>query len=363
MKSSRSKRSLLAGCALTVMVSCAAAVNDSGEQYFPIQQNGKVGFIDKTGKIVISPQFDSVLSDEQDGCFSEGLAVAQIGDKWGYIDKTGKFVIPPKFKSQPSFFHEGVARVTTEDGTSGIFDSSGEFVERLKSIEIVALFSEGLAVASKGEKYGYVDKTGKFLIEPRFADADNFKEGLARVKLEETPEAKYGFVDKTGKMVIEPRFTEAESFSEGLAAVDFGDKYGYIDKTGKVVITPQFDKAFSFSEGLAKVVMFDSSGGFINKAGFIDTTGKFVISPRFEEVPGGNSLNYRGFKEGLAVVEVKNKSGYIDKTGKMIIAPQYDYGSDFRGGLASVTIGLEAETQKRHYIDKTGKVVWEQKSK
>ena len=46
----------------------------------------------------------------------------------------------------------------------------------------------------------------------------------------------------------------------------------------------------------------------------------------------------------------------------MVIAPQFGYGSDFRGGVASVSIGSEANTQKRYYIDKTGKVIWEQKS-
>lgn len=362
MKSSKSRCSLFVGCALSLLVSCAAVVGDSGEDYFPITQNGKLGFINKTGKIVISPQFDSGVREEG-GSFSEGLTAVQVGDKWGYIDKTGKFIIAPKFKqtSPPSLFHEGLARVDTEDRTSGVIDKSGEFVEALKFIQGLSMFSEGLAIARKGEKSGYVDKAGKFVIEARFAEADLFKEGLAAVKLEDTSESKYGFVDKTGKMVIEPQFSQAESFSEGFAAIDFGGKYGYIDRSGKVVIAPQFDSAFPFSEGLAKVVIFGKDG-LINKAGFIDKTGTFVISPHFEQLPGGNSLNYRGFKEGLAVVEVNNKSGYIDKTGKMIIAPKYDYGSDFRGGLASVTIGLEAGTQRFYYIDTTGKIVWEQKA-
>ena len=47
-------------------------------------------YIDKTGKYVINPQFDSA------GNFSEGLAPVRIGDdktgKWGCIDKTGKFL-------------------------------------------------------------------------------------------------------------------------------------------------------------------------------------------------------------------------------------------------------------------------------
>lgn len=53
---------------------------------FPIIKNGKWGYIDKTRKIVIKPQFDDVES------FSEGLARVEIGYKKGYIDKTRKYV-------------------------------------------------------------------------------------------------------------------------------------------------------------------------------------------------------------------------------------------------------------------------------
>ena len=358
---------LLLGCGFLLCASCAAAISQDGEDYFPVRENGKIGFMDKTGKIVISPQFDSTLSE--DGViFSEGLAAVYVGDKWGYIDKTGKFVIPPKFKQTfaPSLFHEGLAQVEIQEGTSSFIDKTGEFVKALKFIEQRTVFSEGLARVSKGDKIGYVDKTGRFVIEARFDEAEDFSEGLAAVKVavkvDDTVESKFGFIDKTGRMVIEPQFSEARSFSEGLAAVTIYSMdpkgYGYIDKTGKVVIAQQFDDAHSFSEGLAKIVMRGEK--FIDKAGFIDKSGKFVIALQFEQRPGGSSLNYRGFRDGLAAVEVNNKTGYIDKTGKMVIAASYDYGSEFRGGIAQVTSGLEAKTQKSYYIDKTGKVIREQ---
>jgi len=166
---------------------------------------------------------------------------------------------------------------------------------------------------------------------------------------------KYGFIDKSGKFVIKPQFDSAESFSEGLAAVGMNSKNGYIDKTGKLVIAARYDSAFQFSDGLAKVAIGD-------KSGFIDTRGNMVISPRFAYSGFGNSLNYRGFKEGLAAVEVNNKTGYIDKTGKIVIAATYKYGTDFNSGLAEVFIGSEPGMQKSYLINKTGKVIWEHKT-
>ena len=96
------------------------------------------------------------------------------------------------------------------------------------------------------------------------------------------------------------------------------------------------------------------------------------------------------FSEGLAVVGVRDEEGhwsygYIDKTGATVIKPQFSEARSFVGKLAPVTIGMteeealikaledqkagksEAEIekefkkfkQKRAYIDRTGKVVWQ----
>ena len=46
---------------------------------------------------------------------------------------------------------------------------------------------------------------------------------------------KWGYIDKTGKFVIEPKFEGAYPFSEGLAMVKVGKAVGYIDKTGRYI--------------------------------------------------------------------------------------------------------------------------------
>ena len=62
-----------------------------------IKQNGKYGYIDKSGKIVILPQFDET-SD-----FSDGMAVIKKNDKYGYIDKNGSIIIQPQFEYAAGF--------------------------------------------------------------------------------------------------------------------------------------------------------------------------------------------------------------------------------------------------------------------
>ncbi len=55
---------------------------------------------------------------------------------------------------------------------------------------------------------------------------------------------KIGLIDKSGKFVIKPKFDYVWSFGEGLVAVKLNGKYGFIDKSGEFVIEPIFDDIY-----------------------------------------------------------------------------------------------------------------------
>jgi hypothetical protein len=97
-------------------------------------------------------------------------------------------------------------------------------------------FVNGLARWKFGNKYGFIDSTGKTVIKPKFDLTFHFSEGLAAVMLG----GKWGYIDTAGKMLILPMpLMRAEDFHHGLAFVSTKDgKYGYIDKSGKYVWTP-----------------------------------------------------------------------------------------------------------------------------
>jgi len=81
-------------------------------------------------------------------------------------------------------------------------------------------FENGLAeVEAMNGKRGLIDKTGKYVIEPKFDNYTRFSEGLAIVGVRENGEFKYGYIDQTGKIVIEPQFYWAGFFEQGLAVV------------------------------------------------------------------------------------------------------------------------------------------------
>src|SRR4051812_8755457 len=96
---------ILAG--LTFCLFAISSFAQETDPLFVVTVNNKQGFIDRTGKIVIKPQFQGA------GEFSEGLAPVAINDngyKEGYIDRTGKFAIKPNWDTAGKF-SEAVAWV------------------------------------------------------------------------------------------------------------------------------------------------------------------------------------------------------------------------------------------------------------
>ncbi|MCX6844402.1 MAG: WG repeat-containing protein [candidate division WOR-3 bacterium] len=342
---------------------------------FPILVDGKYGYLNKAGNVVIKPQFDSAAS------FSDGLALVKIEGSYRYISTAGDPAFDRKYEDARSFA-EGLGTVFLRDSAGpgwGVIDRAGKvvfkarfgwpvqfseglawlgptFLDRKGDTVVSPLlpsqsgrFSEGLAWVSVGELYGYINKAGKVVTEPQFDWVSDFHDGLAFFMNEGTPPDRWGYINKAGKVVIRPQFEKAGDFSEGLAPVRIDGKWGYIDRAGRVVIAPQFAEERGFSEGLAAVGF---GGGPLRRL----------------DLDGGE---WNGPGEGSGY-------GYIDKTGKMVIKPQFSRAGDFSDGLAQVWVGggvgrseraerqsIDRSHKSRYidtyrfgYIDKTGKYIW-----
>lgn len=195
--------------------------------------------------------------------------------------------------------------------TRGRKDAAGLLVRNAKS--------NYLAVANLDGKCGFIDKYGRFVINPVHHCAHSFSYGRARFS-------------------ASPVSRETDTFLEGT--------YGYLDPSGKIVIQPQFRMAWDFSDGLARV---EVNGNW----GFIDESGALAIEPRFQSV--------RDFQDGLAAAKVDGKYGFIDRSGKLVIQPRFDEISAFSEGLASVwvkDVQDEAECSELHIIDKGGSIAY-----
>ena len=349
---------------------------------FRFINKGRAGFIDRTGHVVIPPKLRPISSSDPpfyEGLlslgvssgpflttkgqvvldnrfwriwdFSEGLAAAlQTSDsKWGYIDRSGKFVIAPQFP----FFPEG----------------------------LVSDFSDGLAAIEVDGKLGYIDHTGAFVIPRQFATGTSFEDGIARVVVTQGPCAyvnydavdpcltdlqvapstgnagkrtvtanlcRWTFIDKKGNRIMNAEFDAARGFHEDLAAVKVGQSWGFIDKHGTFVIPPIFHGALSFSDGLA-LVRNDKMSGFIDKTGAL-------------KIPLDSS-KAGPFSEGLSVYG-RLGEGYIfiDTKGRQAMPDRFVVASRFVHGLAHVKVNgdpvLAEQGGTFAYIDRKGRRVF-----
>lgn len=397
-------KNLLFGLTSFVLLTFNSCKTDTDNiKLFPVKAGEKWGYVDDKGQYVINSQFEDAYN------FSEGLALFKSADgKYGFIGEDGKYVINPIYKYANSF-SEGMACVVMENGKPQFIDKNNKILFTVDKAEYCFGFKEGLARVQIKGKYGFIDNTGKIIVNPIYEDAQDFKEGLAAVakKDEKKDEVLWGYIDKTGAVKInfqfvkdKDKFCEPGSFRDGLAFTssdgkqwgcidkegkyqinpqfegDFGNpyefingvslvsqggSYGYIDKKGKYIINPQFKEARRFSaNNFAAVQHSDGKWGFINKEG------KYEINPQFEEVAVG-------FFGEIAFVKSSDKYGIIDKKGLYIVNPQfddvklYDIGSNYgvktdyvdNDGIAEMIFEKCSSTQHFGYDNKTtlGKII------
>jgi len=197
--------------------------------------------------------------------------------------------------------------------------------------------------------YSYIDKGGKVLFEKTFANAGDFDKGKAIVATSycDGEPCNYGIINRRGEFVVNPVYQEIQPVSEGLFAARNGKGYGFIDGSGRTVIPFIYEDATSFSEGAAAVKK-DSSWIYIDKSG--------------QKLFANSFKNITAFSSGLAAVTANDSTyGYIDKSGNWAIQPTFEFAESFERDTAIVTIKDTNKKSKeyglslRYKIDKSGK--------
>lgn len=295
------------------------------------------------------------------------------------------------------------------DGKWGFIDTSGKLriAAQYSDLDEFGEISVSPSAVAANDLWGFIDKKGNWVVEPRFHLAENCGSGFAAVEMDD---GNWRFINRDGDLVdgtgyervqcfvdgppavtfegdhewtylnvkrsrlLPVRQHIPEGFDEGLTPMNAGSIWGYVDESGAFIIAPKFDEARGFSEGFAAVRLGDKWGyvdksgaiaippqfewayGFAEglagvklegKCGFINRDGKFVVAPTFQDV--------RFFNEDLAAVEKNSKWGYIDKQGNVVVEPRFENNAlPFRGGIAQVRLwGGEIGC-----INKSGEYVW-----
>jgi hypothetical protein len=244
------KNKLVCLIVLAFHLNAFAQVVPQVTQLKAVYENGRWGYADAGGRVVIAARFDAALP------FADGLARVGVVDeefpeigaqpnlRWGYIDERGRVLVELRYAVLRDF-SEGLAAAAVLDA---------EKPER-------PVFGRG---DRRNLRWGYVDRGGREVIPMQFLATGDFAEGLAAVNpvggggggggsLCGMP-GNFGYIDRTGAFVIKPQFTHASQFEGGRARVSVGrityvgrclccgprfiGRHGFVDRAG-VFIAPE----------------------------------------------------------------------------------------------------------------------------
>ena len=341
-----------------------------GHELFPIQVDGKFGYINSDGLTIIEPKYDYCEH------FSEGLAYVTLEGKSGFINSKEEIIINfrkfskiphilPFPKEEARMFSSGLLPVKGENNMCGYINQKGEWAIEPEYLTATP-FCEGFAVVErfapghKGRKgfpiFEIINTEGKKIIDEQFRSIGRFSGGIIPVQPREEGSV-YGVLNSEGKWIVKPKYNHIFTFKSGYARVLGENSNFYLDSTGREIflkIKPKTNQTVSFEFSVSGE---DFSGGVLVTS---LQEGYYFISGKTLSVTAGpfdfHKINH--FSEDLASFqEVKNGSfGFIDLNGKVVIKPRFKKVKDFKNGLA-----LVQDEKFRMYIDKKGRVIWQAK--
>lgn len=324
----------------------------TGEKLYRYSLIGKKGLVDEKGKQVIGPDYEEIAN------FKYGLAKVKK-EKYGVITPAGKIIVHPLYDEVIVDSLHIRVKIVEKEGEEyksrwGLIDHKGNVLIKPKYSALSA-YSEGMMAAMRADgTWGYVSPTGSTEIIFRYAFAEDFKNGIARVKVPYSLMKRdlFALIDKEGDYIITP--ANYEHYLLGVIKIERGNKtraivpianytsyekggkdfirvgkngfYGMINSNGTEIVPPIYNRVSDASDNGLIVVEKDG------KSGVVDSKGNFTMkmTNRFEKV--------FGFKEGFSKMQLKGKFGFMDMHGDIWISAQYPDAGEMSDSMVNVII-------------------------
>ena len=304
-------------------------------KYFPVQNHGYAGAVNRYGEEFIHCVYDSLLAffGEQISVKFKGLSgIINFNEEWlvkpqllrlkllnedRYLQFEDKMVFLKDFEGKTIYFTDNKIKFkvdfmieTLPDGIEKTVDYDGRISARTSTpmaeyADEILPESEGLRGFKRDGKYGFIDERGRLRIANRYEAIQPFKEGMAAVKLNH----KWGFINSFEKLIIQPTYDSVGEFIEGAAVVKRANQFGILRKDGKLILTNRYDSIIRISSQQFII---------ISKAlqGLADKEGQVLIEPKYD--------NITVLENNYLIAERDGKFGLISLNGLSTIPLVYD---------------------------------------
>jgi hypothetical protein len=254
------------------------------------------------------------------------ITVQELYDsnKFGFY--FGEKLLHPTYNYISEISKNGFALAQNKNGKANILDFNKKSVTKTNYSMVVSpgdygtycgKFNEGFAPVSLFlndihkeeaiEKYGFIDRNGKLIIECNYEYVKDFSYGYVRVENDEG----VFLIDTNGSSINETKYEDIIGINEGIAWVKKNKKWGAINNKGDLVINYMYYDVYSFSDSLAFV---SESNNEEDGLKVIDINNTIILKGPYWMSPMGE-----GFWEGESeVYDTDDRCIIINKKGEVL---------------------------------------------
>jgi hypothetical protein len=206
-----------------------------------VRLNDKVGLINKAGNFVIKPKYQTITiqkngfirfdSEAKSGvCNNKGEAImtpknvkilyyrpnailVATAKMPKLIDKKGKTLIDSTLEDISPL--ADTLWAVKKDGKIGIFSNKGNEILPCQFSQLYQFSEQKIAFQTGGDRWGFMDMKLNIVSEPQYKLVWSFSNQFARVVGYDG----FGYVNRKGVEIIAPKYQDAKDFSEGMARV------------------------------------------------------------------------------------------------------------------------------------------------
>lgn len=189
-------------------------------------KDDKYGVMKLTGEIAINPEYEELKETKT------GLLIAKQSGKYGIIDINKEIKIGASYTS--IVYNEKADIYVAEklDFSNDIIDNNFEI--RKSGILIDLNDEKGYIELKEGEDYKYYNF--------KFEEKNITEIFTSNTLYKSKKDGKYGFIDKTGKVIVDYEYDDATNQNAyGYAGIKIAGKWGVIDNKGNVICQPTYD--------------------------------------------------------------------------------------------------------------------------
>lgn len=302
------------------------------------------GIINDKGQTILPCEYSCIRFQDH----SDLIMVAKNSNSAGFMNRQLEWVIPPKFQADnwmelesDDFFEYGLVVVSDQNGSDGVFDSTGREILpcRYKSIQIA---NPNLFIISDWDNRvsGAVNRNGDTVV-PFDKQMMYCYYGTPYVEI--VRDGKSGVLNAQGKELLLCVF-DALNLSSGTTQYRFpckrGDKWGVVDSLGNIVLPFAYDgKIYTISNmdlfAVRLQPMFDNDNG----VALVNLQGKVLASNLsfWMESTSGKSIAALSYQDDYSHLQMD----VYDASGQLLDSyddMKYDEVGDYYGRISMIPV-------------------------